>query len=181
MGLGGRGRAMSRGKHVGSRLHRRRHRGRQKGREKMSHIGLGGGGGHSMSHGKRASSRLHGGCHRGKPLNQTAAVVTYAAAAFATMEVRQPLVRFDSVLKSTAQLALGLQLDDPLVLERSWLPPRRGGLLLRQPLQAQLMWMMREGGSNQWAWGEKLAAKLEKELPDTADGNFWQVALHRQV
>ena len=47
-------------------------------------------------------------------------------------DVRQPLVRFDSVLKSTAQLALGLQLDDPLVLERSWLPPRRGGLLLRQ-------------------------------------------------
>ena len=44
----------------------------------------------------------------------------------------EPLVRFDAVIKSTAQLALGLQLDDPLVVERSWLPPRRGGLLLRQ-------------------------------------------------
>lgn len=57
--------------------------------------------------------------------------------------------------------------------------PEPGGLLLRQPLQAQLMWMMREGGSNQWAWGEKLAAKLEKELPDTADGDAEDSRLER--
>jgi hypothetical protein len=47
-------------------------------------------------------------------------------------DVIEPLKRFDAVIKSTAQLALGLQLSDPLVRERSLLPPRRGGLLLRE-------------------------------------------------
>ena len=47
-------------------------------------------------------------------------------------DVIGPFKRFDGVIKATAQLALGLQLDDPLLRERSWLPPRRGGLLLRE-------------------------------------------------
>ena len=47
-------------------------------------------------------------------------------------DVIGPFARFDAVIKSTAQLALGLQLSDSLVCERSRLPPRRGGLLLRE-------------------------------------------------
>ena len=47
-------------------------------------------------------------------------------------DVIGPLARFDAVIKSTAQQALGLQLSDSLVCERSRLPPRRGGLLLRE-------------------------------------------------
>ena len=47
-------------------------------------------------------------------------------------DVIGPFARFDAVIKSTAQLALGLQLSDSLVRERSLLPPRRGWLLLRE-------------------------------------------------
>ena len=42
-------------------------------------------------------------------------------------DVIGPLARFDAVIKSTAQLALGLQLSDSLVCERSRLPPSEVG------------------------------------------------------